>query len=159
MHVKCLLSIFFLINLCTSVSLLFIFRSIFQRKLSEYFFPLFFHFHPEFFNFTILRFFDSKVPILRAKKKKKEMTTARNIDNLPIAFYHLLEQHNIALSFSCSQKSLLFPFSLSVLEISNERVTVSLREIGSHRERWRRSCSPSMSPGSGIRMWPIIIAA
>lgn len=158
MHVKCLLSIFFLINLCTSVSLLFIFRSIFQRNLSEYFFPLFFSF-PSW----ILQFHDSsirKLPFSEPKKKKKkEMTTARNIDNLPIAFYHLLEQHNIALSFSCSQKSLLFPFSLSVLEISNERVTVSLREIGSHRERWRRSCSPSMSPGSGIRMWPIIIAA
>lgn len=158
MHVKCLLSIFFLNKSLDQGFVIIHFSIDFSTKLIGIFLSSLFFI--SILNSSISRFFDSKVAILRAKKrKKKEMTTARNIDNLPIAFYHLLEQHNIALSFSCSKKSLLFPFSLSVLEISNERVTVSLREIGSHRERWRRSCSPSMSPGSGIRMWPIIIAA
>lgn len=158
MHVKCLLSIFFLNKSLDQRFVIIHFSIDFSTKVIGIFLSSLFSF-PSW----ILQFHDSsirKLPFSEPKKKKrKEMTTARNIDNLPIAFYHLLEQHNIALSFSCSQKSLLFPFSLSVLEISNERVTVSLREIGSHRERWRRLCSPSMSPGSGIRMWPIIIAA
>lgn len=158
MHVKCLLSIFFLNKSLDQRFVIIHFSIDFSTKVIGIFLSSLFSF-PSW----ILQFHDSsirKLPFSEPKKKKKkEMTTARNIDNLPIAFYHLLEQHNIALSFSCSKKSLLFPFSLSVLEISNERVTVSLREIGSHRERWRRSCSPSMSPGSGIRMWPIIIAA
>lgn len=158
MHVKCLLSIFFLNKSLHQRFVIIHFSIDFSTKVTGIFLSSLFFI--SILNSSISRFFDSKVAILRAKKKKeKEMITARNIDNLPIAFYHLLEQHNIALSFSCSKKSLLFPFSLSVLEISNERVTVSLREIGSHRERWRRLCSPSMSPGSGIRMWPIIIAA
>lgn len=158
MHVKCLLSIFFLNKSLDQRFVIIHFSIDFSTKVIGIFLSSLFSF-PSW----ILQFHDSsirKLPFSEPKKKKKkEMITARNIDNLPIAFYHLLEQHNIALSFSCSKKSLLFPFSLSVLEISNERVTVSLREIGSHRERWRRSCSPSMSPGSGIRMWPIIIAA
>lgn len=158
MHVKCLLSIFFLNKSLDQRFVIIHFSIDFSTKVIGIFLSSLFSF-PSW----ILQFHDSsirKLPFSEPKKKKKkEMTTARNIDNLPIAFYHLLEQHNIALSFSCSKKSLLFPFSLSVLEISNERVTVSLREIGSHRERWRRLCSPSMSPGSGIRMWPIIIAA
>lgn len=66
----------------------------------------------------------------------------------------------MARSFSCSQISFfLFPYPSLKSPFNNERITVSERS-----DLWRSmtkisSPEPSMSSGSGIRMWSIIIVA